>query len=99
MPPTDKTQTTQNSGGSNNAQKPNDTPMNIGVNPSNRDTKEGVWLKLANRIKILEKNVNLSGGFLEELSVRYKKQIEDLQYAVEKSNEALSISSKYRQQE
>ena len=99
VPPTDKTQTTQNSGGNNNAQKPSDTTVNIGVNPSNRDTKEGVWLKLANRIKILEKNVNLSGGFLEELSVRYKKQIEDLQYAVEKSNEALSISSKYRQQE
>ena len=86
-------------GGSNNAQKTSDPPSNIAVNPSNKDTKEGVWLKLANRIKNLEKNVNLSGGFLEELSVRYKKQIEDLQYAVKKSNEALSLSSKYRQQE
>ena len=99
VPPTDKSQTSLDAGGVNNVQKPSDAPSNVGANPSNRDTKEGVWLKLANRIKNLEKNVNLSGGFLEELSVRYKKQIEDLQLAVKKSNEALSISSKYRQQE
>ena len=104
VPPADKSQTGQtngreDSGGSGGAKKPADSSTNAGTTPTHRDTKEGVWLKLANRIKNLERNVNLSGGFLEELSVRYKKQIEDLQLAVKKSNEALSLSSKYRQQE
>ena len=47
----------------------------------------------------MERNVTNSGEYLEALSVRYKKQIEDLQMAVKKSNEALAVSSKYRQQE
>ena len=72
---------------------------NNGLFQVQRDAKEGVWLKLANRIKNLERNVTLSGAYLEELSVRYKKQIEDLQLAVKKSNEALSVASRFRQQE
>ena len=72
---------------------------NGGLYHIHRDAKEGVWLKLANRIKNLERNVTLSGAYLEELSVRYKKQIEDLQLAVKKSNDALSMASRFRQQE
>ncbi len=43
--------------------------------------------------------MTLSSGYLEELSVRYKKQIEDLQLAVRQSGEALSLSSKAREQD
>lgn len=40
---------------------------------------ESVFLRLSNRIKTLEKNMTLSTQYLEELSRRYKKQIEELQ--------------------
>lgn len=39
--------------------------------------KESVFVRLANRIKALERNMSLSGQYLEELSKRYKKQIEE----------------------
>lgn len=42
---------------------------------------ESVFLRLSNRIKTLEKNMTLSTQYLEELSRRYKKQIEDLQHS------------------
>merc|ERR1739838_176701 len=58
---------------------------------------ESVWQKLSNKIKALEKNVSLSGGYLEQLSVQYKKQIEDLQLAVRQSGEALAAASKARE--
>lgn len=45
---------------------------------------ESVFLRLSNRIKVLEKNMTLSTQYLEELSRRYKKQIEDLQQAYSK---------------
>ena len=59
--------------------------------------RESVWQKLSNKIKSLERNVSLSSGYLEELSVQYKKQIEDLQLAVRQSGEALSAASKARE--
>jgi len=58
---------------------------------------ESVWQKLSNKIKALEKNVSLSGGYLEQLSVQYKKQIEDLQLAVRQSGEALTAASEARE--
>lgn len=45
---------------------------------------ESVFLRLSNRIKTLEKNMTLSTQYLEELSRRYKKQIEDLQTSYNK---------------
>lgn len=45
---------------------------------------ESVFLRLSNRIKTLEKNMTLSTQYLEELSKRYKRQIEDLQLAFTK---------------
>ncbi|XP_054283481.1 SUN domain-containing ossification factor [Macrosteles quadrilineatus] len=44
--------------------------------------KESVFVRLANRIKALERNMSLSGQYLEELSRRYKRQVEELQRAV-----------------
>ncbi|KAF6215441.1 hypothetical protein GE061_010194 [Apolygus lucorum] len=41
--------------------------------------KESVFVRLANRIKALEVNMSLSSQYLEELSRRYKKQVEELQ--------------------
>ena len=58
---------------------------------------ESVWQKLSHKIKALERNVSLSGGYLEQLSVQYKKQIEDLQLAVRQSGEALAAASKARE--
>lgn len=45
---------------------------------------ESVFLRLSNRIKTLEKNMTLSTQYLEELSRRYKKQIEELQLSFTK---------------
>lgn len=40
---------------------------------------ESVFLRLSNRVKALERNMSLSGQYLEELSRRYRKQVEELQ--------------------
>eukprot|EP00092_Neocalanus_flemingeri_P036504 GFUD01039747.1.p1 GENE.GFUD01039747.1~~GFUD01039747.1.p1 ORF type:complete len:634 (+),score=272.09 GFUD01039747.1:22-1902(+) len=48
------------------------------------------WQKLSNRIKALERNVTLSSGFLEELSLKYIKQIDELNNAVKVANDAIS---------
>ncbi|XP_063701789.1 SUN domain-containing ossification factor isoform X2 [Culicoides brevitarsis] len=46
---------------------------------------ESVFLRLSNRIKSLERNMSLSGQYLEELSRRYKKQVEELQQSFAKT--------------
>ena len=38
----------------------------------------------------MERDVTLSSGYLEELSVRYKKQIEDIQLSAKQNSEAIS---------
>eukprot|EP00095_Tigriopus_kingsejongensis_P006248 maker-scaffold1159_size58420-snap-gene-0.17 protein:Tk06248 transcript:maker-scaffold1159_size58420-snap-gene-0.17-mRNA-1 annotation:"protein osteopotentia" len=68
-------------------------PTLVGNGPTSQQQKESVWQKLTNKIKTLERNVTLSSGYLEELSVRYKKQIEDLQIAVRQSSDALAIAN------
>nr|XP_026490442.1 SUN domain-containing ossification factor isoform X1 [Vanessa tameamea] len=47
--------------------------------------KESVFLRLSNRVKTLERNMSLSGQYLEELSRRYKKQVEEMQKSFEKT--------------
>ena len=49
---------------------------------------------MSNKIKALELNVSITGRYLEELSVQYKKQIEDLTLAVGQSKDAL-LTGKY----
>ncbi|KAL7031673.1 hypothetical protein ACKWTF_007097 [Chironomus riparius] len=51
---------------------------------SRSNAPESVFLRLSNRIKVLEKNMTLSTQYLEELSRKYKKQIEDLQQSYSK---------------
>lgn len=42
-------------------------------------SKEAVIVRLTNRIKNLEKNISLMSTYLENLSVRYRKQMEEMQ--------------------
>ncbi|XP_047116969.1 SUN domain-containing ossification factor isoform X1 [Schistocerca piceifrons] len=56
--------------------------------PTQQVQKESVFVRLANKIKALERNMSLSGQYLEELSKRYKKQVEDMQKSF---NRTLSV--------
>ncbi|XP_051164016.1 SUN domain-containing ossification factor isoform X2 [Leptopilina boulardi] len=56
--------------------------------------KESVFLRLSNRIKALERNMSLSGQYLEELSRRYKKQVEEMQRSLERATLAMSEESR-----
>ncbi|XP_011699792.1 PREDICTED: SUN domain-containing ossification factor isoform X2 [Wasmannia auropunctata] len=56
--------------------------------------KESVFLRLSNRIKILERNMSLSGQYLEELSRRYKKQVEEMQRSLERAVAAMGEESR-----
>uniref|UniRef100_A0A8C4SRW3 SUN domain containing ossification factor n=1 Tax=Erpetoichthys calabaricus TaxID=27687 RepID=A0A8C4SRW3_ERPCA len=47
--------------------------------------KESVFMRLNNRIKALEMNMSLSSRYLEELSQRYRKQMEEMQRAFNKT--------------
>ncbi len=52
-------------------------------------SRETTWQKLSNRIKALERNVSLSTGFLEELSLKYIRQIEELNSQLKLSGESI----------
>ncbi|XP_066597376.1 SUN domain-containing ossification factor isoform X2 [Prorops nasuta] len=56
--------------------------------------KESVFLRLSNRIKALERNMSLSGQYLEELSRRYKKQVEEMQRMLERALTAMGEESR-----
>lgn len=53
--------------------------------PSTGQSKESVFVRLSNRVKVLELNVSLSSQYLEELSQRYRRQMDDLQHQLENS--------------
>nr|CAD7259288.1 unnamed protein product [Timema shepardi] len=63
-------------------------PSNIG------GQKESVFLRLSNRIKALERNMSLSGQYLEELSRRYKRQVEEMQRSLNRSLVAAAEDSR-----
>ncbi|CAG0916437.1 unnamed protein product [Notodromas monacha] len=52
--------------------------------------KETAFLRLTNRVKALELNLTLSSLYLDELSKRYKRQVEDLTKAVNKYQQQVS---------
>ncbi|CAB1326459.1 unnamed protein product [Coregonus sp. 'balchen'] len=56
---------------------------NGNANPMHGSTsqKESVFMRLNNRIKALEMNMSLSGRYLEQLSQRYRRQMEEMQRA------------------
>lgn len=52
--------------------------------------KESVFMRINNRIKALELNMSLSGQYLEELSRRYRRQMDDMQRAFNRTIGALN---------
>ncbi|EDW64357.2 SUN domain-containing ossification factor isoform X2 [Drosophila virilis] len=66
-----------NIGGTANAG--NAGSLNLQPKLTHGPQSESVFIRLSNRIKALERNMSLSGQYLEELSRRYKKQVEELQ--------------------
>uniref|UniRef100_A0A8C7YDT2 SUN domain containing ossification factor n=1 Tax=Oryzias sinensis TaxID=183150 RepID=A0A8C7YDT2_9TELE len=56
--------------------------------------KESVFMRLNNRIKALEMNMSLSSRYLEELSQRYRKQMEEMQRAFNKTITKLQNTSR-----
>ncbi|XP_071005628.1 SUN domain-containing ossification factor-like isoform X4 [Oncorhynchus clarkii lewisi] len=58
---------------------------NGGMNVHGSSQKESVFMRLNNRIKALEMNMSLSSRYLEELSQRYRKQMEEMQRAFNKT--------------
>ncbi len=60
-----------------------------GDGASKPPSRETTWQKLSNRIKALERNVSLSTGFLEELSLKYIRQIEELNSQLKLSGESI----------
>ncbi|XP_075943544.1 SUN domain-containing ossification factor isoform X1 [Anarhichas minor] len=71
--------------------------LNGAVHGSNQ--KESVFMRLNNRIKALEMNMSLSGRYLEELSQRYRKQMEEMQRAFNKTIIKLQNTSRIAEEQ
>ncbi|XP_013869271.1 SUN domain-containing ossification factor [Austrofundulus limnaeus] len=61
--------------------------------------KESVFMRLNNRIKALEVNMSLSGRYLEQLSQRYRKQMEEMQRAFNKTIIKLQNTSRLAEEQ
>ncbi|MEE6496094.1 hypothetical protein FKM82_002228 [Ascaphus truei] len=61
--------------------------------------KESVFMRLNNRIKALEVNMSLSSRYLEELSQRYRKQMEEMQRAFNKTILQLQNTSRLAEEQ
>lgn len=56
-------------------------PQNASTAAHSGNQKESVFMRLSNRIRVLEMNMSLSGRYLEQLSQRYRRQVEEMQRA------------------
>ncbi|XP_068175254.1 SUN domain-containing ossification factor isoform X2 [Antennarius striatus] len=72
--------------------------LNGGVMHSSSQ-KESVFMRLNNRIKALEVNMSLSSRYLEELSQRYRKQMEEMQRAFNKTIIKLQNTSRIAEEQ
>ncbi|KAJ7986564.1 hypothetical protein DPEC_G00341180 [Dallia pectoralis] len=72
---------------------------NGGVNAAGSSQKESVFMRLNNRIKALEMNMSLSSRYLEELSQRYRKQMEEMQRAFNKTIIKLQNTSRIAEEQ
>ncbi|MED6277176.1 hypothetical protein CHARACLAT_010688 [Characodon lateralis] len=61
--------------------------------------KESVFMRLNNRIKALEVNMSLSGRYLEQLSQRYRRQMEEMQRAFNKTIIKLQNTSRIAEEQ
>ena len=67
-------------------EQPSSKPPPNNVPPhQQQQLKESVFVRLSNRIKVLERNMSLSGQYLEELSRRYKRQVDDMQKSLNRT--------------
>nr|XP_023860407.1 SUN domain-containing ossification factor [Salvelinus alpinus] len=73
--------------------------VNGGVNVHGSSQKESVFMRLNNRIKALEMNMSLSSRYLEELSQRYRKQMEEMQRAFNKTIIKLENTSRIAEEQ
>nr|XP_046156597.1 LOW QUALITY PROTEIN: SUN domain-containing ossification factor-like [Oncorhynchus gorbuscha] len=73
--------------------------VNGGVNVYGSSQKESVFMRLNNRIKALEMNMSLSSRYLEELSQRYRKQMEEMQRAFNKTIVKLENTSRIAEEQ
>ncbi|XP_026468520.1 SUN domain-containing ossification factor isoform X3 [Ctenocephalides felis] len=58
--------------------------------------KESILIRLSNRLKALERNMSLSGQYLEELSKRYRNKVEELHSAFDAIKTTILEESKNR---
>ncbi|XP_065332615.1 SUN domain-containing ossification factor isoform X2 [Cloeon dipterum] len=70
------------------------SPVTVQAPVQGSQQKESVFVRLANRIKALERNMSLSAQYLEELSKRYKKQVDDMQKAFDRTLAAVTENSR-----
>ncbi|XP_069020687.1 SUN domain-containing ossification factor-like isoform X2 [Embiotoca jacksoni] len=80
------------------AEPPYGTEQN-GTPVHSSSQKESVFMRLNNRIKALEMNMSLSGRYLEQLSQRYRKQMEEMQKAFNKTIIKLQNTSRIAQEQ
>ncbi|XP_026160671.1 SUN domain-containing ossification factor isoform X2 [Mastacembelus armatus] len=87
----------QNGGEYNSGAVNGNTVNGAAVHGSNQ--KESVFMRLNNRIKALEMNMSLSSRYLEELSQRYRKQMEEMQRAFNKTIIKLQNTSRIAEEQ
>ncbi|XP_034038662.1 SUN domain-containing ossification factor-like isoform X2 [Thalassophryne amazonica] len=80
------------------AEPPNGTEQN-GNQVHGSNQKESVFMRLNNRIKALEMNMSLSGRYLEQLSQRYRRQMEEMQKAFNKTIVKLQNTSRIAEEQ
>ncbi|KAJ8012259.1 hypothetical protein DPEC_G00066820 [Dallia pectoralis] len=80
------------------AEHPNRTEQETPMHGSTSQ-KESVFMRLNNRIKALEMNMSLSGRYLEQLSQRYRRQMEEMQRAFNKTIIKLQHTSRMAEEQ
>ncbi|XP_032828937.2 uncharacterized protein LOC116953147 isoform X1 [Petromyzon marinus] len=75
------------------------SPVPAGALALGSAQKESVFMRLSNRIRALELNVSLSSRYLEEVSLRYRRQMEEMQKTFDKTIVKLLNSSRMAQEQ
>nr|CAB3266690.1 SUN domain-containing ossification factor-like [Phallusia mammillata] len=63
------------------------------INPGTNQ-KESVLMRLSNRIRALEQNMSLSSDYLEDLSQRYRRQMDEMQKAFNRTKTKLADAAR-----
>ncbi|GIY08691.1 SUN domain-containing ossification factor [Caerostris extrusa] len=66
----------------------------VTVSSGSTGQKESVFMRMSNRIKSLELNMSLSSQYLQELSQRYRRQMEEMQQAFNRTIGTLNDTAK-----